>query len=187
MTLEELAARIVAQLDAAGIPYMVVGSLASSYHGEPRMTRDIDVVIDPDADSLGLLVDRLRDGGLYADADAAREALAERNQFNVIDPPSGWKVDLIIRKDRPFSREEFMRRVEADLPIGRLHLASAEDTILAKLEWARSGQSERQLQDAAGIVAVSGAELDLEYLDRWADELGVRASWDTLRPPTPQG
>jgi hypothetical protein len=72
--------------------------------------------------------------------------------------------------------------MEADLPIGRLQMATAEDTILAKLEWARSGQSERQLQDAAGIVAVSGAELDLDYLDRWADELGVRESWETIRP-----
>ena len=182
MTLEDLAARFFGQLDAAGIPYMVVGSLASSYHGEPRMTRDIDLVIDPSPDALAVLVDRLRDAGLYAEADAARQALAERTQFNVIDPASGWKVDLIIRRDRPFSREEFARREQADLPMGQLQVATAEDTILAKLEWAGLGQSERQLRDAAGIVAVSGDRLDLEYLDRWAVELGVQDSWERIRP-----
>jgi len=182
VTLEDLAARFFGQLDAAGIPYMVVGSLASSYHGEPRMTRDIDLVIDPSPDALAVLVDRLRDAGLYAEADAARQALAERTQFNVIDPASGWKVDLIIRRDRPFSREEFARREQADLPMGQLQVATAEDTILAKLEWAGLGQSERQLRDAAGIVAVSGDRLDLEYLDRWAVELGVQDSWESIRP-----
>ncbi len=182
MTLEGLVARLVRELETAGIPYMIVGSLASSYHGEPRMTRDVDVVIDPSSEAVGLLVGRLRDAGLYADADAAREALAERSQFNVIDPATGWKLDLIVRKDRPFSREEFARRESAELSMGPLRVATAEDTILAKLEWAASGQSERQLRDAAGVVAVSGDRLDLEYLDRWATELGVQELWQDIRP-----
>jgi hypothetical protein len=182
MTLEDLVARLVTDLEAAGIPYMIVGSLASSYHGEPRMTRDVDAVIEPSPEALGLLVGRLGDDGLYVDADAARQALAERSQFNVIDSATGWKLDLIIRKDRPFSREEFARRQPAELSTGPLHVATAEDTILAKLEWAASGQSERQLADAAGVVAVSGDRLDLEYLDRWAAELGVQQLWQELRP-----
>jgi hypothetical protein len=182
VTLEDLAARFFGQLHAASIPYMVVGSLASSYHGEPRMTRDIDVVIDPGPDALGVLLDRLQATGLVAEATAARQALTERTQFNVIDPASGWRVDLTIRKDRPFSREEFARREEADLPMGQLQVATVEDTILAKLERARSGQAERQLQDGAGIVAVSGDRLDLGYLDRWAAELGVQDSWERIRP-----
>lgn len=182
MTLHDLAAGLLAALEEAGIPSMVVGSFASSYHGEPRTTRDLDVVIDPAAGSLEALLDRLLAGGFYADRGAAQQAIVDRTQFNVIDPESGWKVDLIIRKERAFSRQEFDRRQEVDLPFGRFAIATAEDTILAKLEWGRSGESERQLRDVAGIVAVSGAELDLAYLDRWADELGVHDSWQRARP-----
>jgi hypothetical protein len=182
MTLEGLTARLLTELEAAAIPYMVVGSFASSFHGEPRMTRDLDVVIDPAVGGLDQFIERLSAAGFYADQDAGRRALVARTQFNVIDPSTGWKVDLIIRKDRPFSREEFERRRSADLPMGRFSIATAEDTILAKLEWARSGESERQFHDAAGIVAVSGPDLDLAYLDRWADALGVREDWQRLRP-----
>ena len=182
MTLEELAASLLEHLDAAGVPHMIVGSVASSYHGEPRMTRDLDVVIDPEPERLDALLARLQGAGLYADADAARVALAQRTQFNAIDPRSGWKADLIIRKDRPFSREEFARRAEARLPLGAVQIATAEDAILAKLEWAHSGRSERQLSDVAGMVAVSGDRLDLTYLDRWAAELGVTDLWERVRP-----
>jgi hypothetical protein len=182
MTIQDFAAQVLRELEAAGIPYMVVGSVASSFHGDPRSTRDLDIVIDPEPKHLDRFVQRLTAAGLYADSEVGREALNARTQFNVVDPESGWKVDLIVRKDRPFSREEFSRRTEADLPFGRMSVATAEDTILAKLEWARSGESERQLRDAAGIVAVSGPDLDLEYLDRWAAELGVHHDWERIRP-----
>lgn len=180
MTLDDLVGRLVAELDAANIPYMVVGSVASSYHGEPRMTRDLDVVIDPEPDRLDSLVGRLQAAGLYADTEAAREAVGHRTQFNVIDPMSGWKADLIIRRDRPFSREEFARRQETTLPQGPVRMATAEDIILAKLESARSTRSERQLRDAAGIVAVSGDRLDIGYIERWAGELGVAELWRSV-------
>ena len=183
MTLDDLAARLVELLDTAAIPYMVVGSVASSYHGEPRMTRDLDIVIDPGRDRLSELITQLQAAGLYADADAAAEALANRTQFNVVDPASGWKVDLIIRRDRPFSQVEFARRQQAQLPNGTVQLATAEDTILAKLEWSLSGESERQMRDAAGIVAVSGERLDREYIARWARELGVSDLWASIAPP----
>jgi hypothetical protein len=182
VTLEDLAARLIAELKAADIPMMLTGSVASSYHGRPRMTRDLDIVIDADAAHLDTLLPRLAALHFYVDADAAREALASRSQFNVIDPESGWKADLIIRKDRPFSREEFARREEADLPFGSVAVARPEDLILAKLEWALAGQSERQLDDVEGIVAVSGDRLDLAYLDRWATELGVSEPWERIRP-----
>jgi hypothetical protein len=181
MTLDDLAARLVELLDATGVPYMVVGSVASSFYGEPRMTRDLDIVIDPEPANLRRLVAALEAAAFYSDADAAHEALAQRTQFNVIDPSSGWKVDLIIRLDRPFSIQEFARRREADLPFGAVCLATAEDTILAKLEWAKSGLSERQLRDVAGIVDISGDQLDAAYIDRWARELGVSALWDSVR------
>ena len=91
---------------------------------------------------------------------------------------SGWKVDIIIRKNRTFSREEFARRVKVTLLDVPVHVASAEDTIVAKLEWSkRSGGSERQRRDIAGIIATIGQELDRTYVERWVHELELGDEW----------
>lgn len=177
MTLKDLAARLSALFKEHGVPYMFVGSVASSYHAEPRMTRDLDIVIDPQPESLRALVRALAAAGLYVDPDAAGEALADRSQFNVIDPSSGWKADLIIRKERPFSREEFARRQSAEMLGATAFVATAEDTIIAKLEWARAGGSDRQVRDVRSILSVSGDRLDRTYLDRWVNELGLQDLW----------
>ena len=108
MTLSAVLAVVVGILGRAGIPYMVTGSLASTFHGEPRATRDLDIVIDPDDVSLGRLVADLQQQNYDVDSDAAFTALQERGQFNAIGP-DGWKVDFMIRRDRPFSIEEFGR------------------------------------------------------------------------------
>lgn len=179
MTAEERALLgVVRLLETVGIPYMVVGSVASSHHGRPRATHDADIVIDPGQESLEALIQRLSDSGFYVNAERAREAFASRRQFNVIDVQSASKVDLILRKDRAFSREEFRRRYEAEIGQGfRITLSSAEDTVVAKLEWAKkSGESERQLRDVAGILDVN-PDLDRAYVSRWAEELGVEEFW----------
>jgi hypothetical protein len=180
---EEALAVMVRLLEEAGVPYMVTGSVASSHHGRPRMTQDLDIVIDPQLPALERLVRDLEGAGYYADRDRALDALARRRQFNVIEPRTALKVDLIVRKERPFSREELARGRHVELAGGtRVRIASPEDTILSKLEWARKGGgSERQLADAAGIVAVQGTALDREYLERWAAELGVADLWDQVR------
>lgn len=178
----EVLARIAAALDAAGIPYMVAGSFASGVHGIPRTTRDLDLVIDPDRNSLRALLAGLDDATYYVDHDAARDALAVRGQFNVIDIETGWKIDLVIRKIRPFSREELARRKAYVLDGVAAYVASPEDTILAKLEWAKQGGgSERQLRDCADIVGVQGDALDRAYIEKWAAELGVEAEWAQVK------
>jgi hypothetical protein len=91
----------------------------------------------------------------------------------VIDVQTGWKVDLIIRKERPFSRSEFDRRQPVVIAGVRTAVATVEDTILAKLEWGRAGGSDRQLRDVVGMLAVQGERVDLLYLDHWATDLGV--------------
>ncbi|MFH0751717.1 MAG: hypothetical protein V2B17_07765, partial [Chloroflexota bacterium] len=106
MNLAALLAGTIAQLERAGVPYMITGSVASSYHGEPRATRDLDIVIDPDPGGINRLVGELEAAGLYVDAEAALHALDDRTQFNAIDAATGWKVDFLVRRDRPFSREE---------------------------------------------------------------------------------
>ncbi len=180
MTTGAFLARLIAMLDAAGIPHMIAGSFASTYHGTPRATQDIDLVIDPEPPPLAVFVARMAAEGYYLDERTAREALRRRSQFNVIDAGSGWKADLIIRKDREFSREEFRRRVPARMLDVDVFVASAEDTILAKLEWAARSGSERQLADASGILRVKGADLDQAYIRRWAQELGLTELWRRL-------
>jgi hypothetical protein len=180
VTFAELLTDVIGRLDRAGVPYMVTGSLASSYHGEPRATRDADIVIDPTPESLARLVTSLVDGNYCVDAEVAHEALAKRAQFNAV-AGDATKIDFIIRKDRAFSIEEFRRRQRVDL-LGTLgFITTAEDLVIAKLEWAAASDSDRQLRDAAAIVAVADG-LDEPYIDRWAAALGVTDAWHEIRP-----
>ncbi len=176
---QETLAKVLRQIEALGIPYMVAGSVASSYYGRPRMTHDVDVVLDPAPAELSSLVGELARAGLYVNADVARRALESRRQFNVIEARSGLKIDMIVRKDRPFSREELGRRRRVDIGLGlKVAVATAEDTILSKLEWAsKAGGSERQLSDVVGIVETNPGRLETDYIERWATELGVLDLW----------
>lgn len=112
MTFEELVADVVARLDAAGIPHMLTGSIASSLYGEPRATQDLDVVIDPTPSGIDQLVNGRISDGWSVDRDAALAALRDRAQFNA-SGLDAFNVDLIIRRDRPFSATEFDRRQPA--------------------------------------------------------------------------
>lgn len=181
MAAADLFARVVARLEAAGIPYMLTGSFASAYHGRPRATQDIDFVIAASPGQIRSLIRALPPGEYYADEAAALEAHGQESQFNVVDLASGWKVDFICRKSRPFSRTEFDRRLRADVEGLSLYVATAEDVLLAKLEWARLGGSQRQIEDVAGLLEVRGADLDLAYVERWVAALGVSAEWAAAR------
>jgi hypothetical protein len=171
--------QVVAILERLAIPYMVTGSIASSVHGEPRMTNDADIVVDLDVASVEALLRSVTAQGLYVGEDTARQAVRQRRQFNVIDATNGFKIDLIVLKDRPFSREEFSRRRKASLTATlSAAVASPEDSILSKLEWSRkAGESSVQLSDAAGVARVTGARLDVAYVERWAAELDVLDLW----------
>ena len=183
MTPEEQAlADIIGLFQEIGVPFMLTGSVAASYHGRPRATHDADVVIDPAPDQLEAVVAALDARGFYVDPEAARRALRDRTLFNVIEMRHACKIDLIVRRDRPFSEEEFRRRLSVDLAFASdVSIVTAEDAILSKLEWARrAGDSERQLADAAGIVALN-AGMDLAYIDRWSRDLGVDDLWAQIR------
>jgi hypothetical protein len=166
---------------ATNIPYMVVGSFASTAHGEPRMTRDLDVVIDPTPEQLERLLHALDPERYYVDPEVARDALRRRSMFNVIEIATAWKLDLVIRKPRPFSIEELARREITTMLGVEVATATIEDTIISKLEWAKLGGSDRQLEDVAGMLRLRGNQLDVAYLDRWVDELGLREVWERAR------
>lgn len=177
MTSGDVFRRVVGALEEAGVPYMLTGAFASAYHGAPRATQDIDLVVAPTADQLRALVGLLPAAEYYVDEEAALEAQRQQGQFNIIDLATGWKVDLIIRKARPFSREEFARREVVDFEGMRLTIATVEDVPLAKLEWAKLGQSQRQIEDVARILKIRASELDRPYLARWMRELDLEEQW----------
>ncbi|MCP3905300.1 MAG: nucleotidyl transferase AbiEii/AbiGii toxin family protein [Planctomycetes bacterium] len=175
--------QLVRQLEGTGVPFMIAGSIASSFHGEPRATRDIDLVIDCSRDQLAALLEAVQQLGWYVNPDAAMAAHAERTMFNIIDPASGWKADLIVRKMRDFSSCEFERRITVQvfgpdsIPV---MVTTPEDTILSKLEWARDAHSEQQYRDALSVAVLGGQRLDRDYLRRWAAELRVSEALERL-------
>lgn len=181
MTQQNFLSHIVALLTKSKIPFMVAGSMGSTHYGEPRSTNDIDLVIDPSEASLREFIGAL-DSPFYVSVPAALDALKHRSMFNVIDTGSGWKADLMIKKDRPFSAEEFDRRTSATLLGVCVDLATPEDIVLSKLEWARKSESERQIRDAASVLKTVAGDIDVEYLQKWAKELGIENLMNEILP-----
>lgn len=168
---------VVEALEALGIPYFLAGSMASAVHGVYRATADADIVADMRADDVGPLVELLGPN-FYIDADAIREAIAARRSFNAIHFETMFKVDIYILKGRPFDHAQLARRAAEVVDSAHertAYVASAEDTVLAKLEWYRlgGGVSDRQWSDIVGVLRVQGQALDRAYLRAWATELGL--------------
>jgi len=177
MSALEVLRRINSALDRAGIAYMLTGSFASAHHGAPRSTLDIDIVIAANPAQLRTFVQSLPSVEYYSDLDAALEAHKRQSLFNLIDLATGWKIDLIIRKSRAFSLEEFERRQLVTVQGLPLFVASAEDVVIAKLEWSMLAQSQRQIEDAAAILRLRWEMLDRSYLERWISELDLKQEW----------
>lgn len=168
----EFLSRVIAALQRAGIPYMVTGSVSSTLFGEPRATRDVDILIAPNQVQLRTLIRGLSTD-YYVSEEAALEAFRERSMFNVIDASTSWKADLIILKATPYDKEKFQRRLQNEYLGIPIEVATPEDVILSKLSWGKVSGSEMQYRDALGVAAVQGDHLDRTYMRRWAKELGV--------------
>ncbi len=155
--------------------YLVAGSLASSFHGTPRSTHDVDLVADLTPAHAPLLAARL-EARYHVDADRILKAIRARSSFNVIHLKTMFKIDVFVMKDQPLSREEMRRRLRVDIGYGEeIDVASAEDTVLQKIAWYRLGgeTSDRQWQDLLGVLKVRSKDLDYSYLERWASEVGL--------------
>jgi hypothetical protein len=177
MNLSEVLRLVTTRLDQLQIPYMVVGSFASSAYGPIRTTQDADLIVDLPLSMVPGLVDMFCKD-FYVDPGQAEQAVRGQRSFNLIHLGSFFKVDFFILADRPFMREEFSRRLAR--PLGesgsaRVWLATAEDTILSKLDWYRQGGevSELQWRDVVGVLKLQVGRLDFQYLRHWAQELGI--------------
>lgn len=171
----------LAVLERLSIPYAVVGSYASTAWGEPRMTRDIDIVIQLSANQVEPLCAAFPASDFYVSDFAAKEAVDLRRQFNVLHPASGNKIDFMVigTGDWPESQLARRRRVSFGPSVFGF-VAAPEDVILGKLIYYQDGHSEKHVRDIRGIIKVSGSDLDLAYLDRCAVQLGVSEIWASI-------
>lgn len=179
MNEQQLLTDCLTRLNQAGFGYMVTGSMASNFWGIPRSTHDLDFVIQLPPSAVPQLVAAFA-GDYYIDEAAVRAAFRPPYQFNAIDERSSLKVDFWLPSGDPFDREMFQRRQSRTLFGVPAWIATAEDVILHKLYWNKLTPSERQRGDAAGVFAVQRGTLNLDYLHRWAGELGVEAALNDI-------
>jgi hypothetical protein len=170
---------VAARLGEAGIPYMVTGSMAANFYAVPRMTRDIDLVVELSERDVDR-VTQLFQQEYYIDRDMVQRAVRDHAMFNMIHNALVVKVDCVVRKDTEYRREEFARRRALSISDQEIFIVSPEDLILSKLDWAKESRSQMQLDDVRNLLgSVQG--LDTVYLNRWADRLGLTTLYQEVR------
>lgn len=168
-------------LDDLHLQYAVVGSFASIAFGEPRFTNDIDILVQLDQSSVSMLNQLFPAPEWYISESAVLDAISRRTQFNVIHSLSGNKVDFIVAGESEWYKKQFERRMEVKLLPDRTGFsAHPEDVILGKLQFYRDGQSEKHLRDIAGILSVSGEQIDYAEIAKWAVKLNVIEQWQAV-------
>ena len=182
MEQSELLRHCTTVLEQLGLRYFVTGSVATIFYGEPRFTNDIDIVVDLPSSRISDFCRAFPSEDFYVSEEAVRRAISRKGQFNVIHPASGLKVDVMIPSEDAFNRSRFARirrlRPASDFDTA---FASPEDVILKKLEYYREGGSEKHLRDIAGVLKISGAQIDLTYIDEWASRLELSEVWAKAR------
>jgi hypothetical protein len=161
------------RLDRAGVAYMLTGSMAMNYYAQPRMTRDIDIVIALAPADAQKIVDIFRPD-YYISEEAVRDSISAESIFNLIHNESIIKVDCIVRKNTPYRHFEFDRRKQIEIDNFSTWIASKEDLIISKLFWTKDSGSEMQMRDVKNLVATG---CDNVYIEKWTKELGLSKLW----------
>ena len=182
----ELLRFFVSVMERLGIRYFVTGSTVTIFYGEPRFTNDIDVVVDLSADRVEEFCGQFPEDDFYVSAAAARDAVARKSMFNIIQPRSGLKVDVIVPASSDFNRSRFERA-------RRVHVgenwdasfSSPEDAIVKKMDFHRQGGSDKHLRDIASVLKGSRDEIDVAYIERWAETLGLTDIWRAILAKLP--
>lgn len=177
----ELLAQVVEVLDRLRLRYFVTGSMATILYGEPRLTNDIDIVVDLPRHGIRQFCRCFPEPEFYVSVESAERAVRTGSQFNIIQPSSGLKVDVMIPSRDEFDTSRFsrVRRLEASQGV-KAPFASPEDAILMKLVYFCEGGSEKHLRDIRGILEVSSDDLDIGYIERWTEDLGVEGVWQRV-------
>ena len=164
----------VNKLEGGRFQYFITGSIASSYYGIPRLTHDLDIVLTIVEKNVEEIIDLYKNDG-YISREGIREALYGSGMFNFIHHKTGFKIDFWINKGDSFTKSCFkrMRKIELSDDFWAV-LASPEDVLLHKVYWNNLMPSERQIRDAQGIISVQASSLDIEYIEKWAEEMGIQ-------------
>ncbi len=182
MSQQELLKKIIQALEESRIEYMISGSVASSLHGEPRSTHDIDVVVAIKKTDVRKLTHVFHPPRFYLDKESIYEAIEKKDMFNLIDAEEGGKIDFWLLTDDSFDRSRFSRRQKEKVMGFHMQVSSPEDIILAKLKWAKlSGGSEKQFTDALRVYEVQSKNLDTGYLETWVKKLDLGLLWKDLK------
>jgi hypothetical protein len=176
----DLLRKISAALESLGTPYAITGSQASIAYGENRVTNDIDVVADLDLAKLERFLAFFPANEFYASADAARTAVTDGGQFNIIDPTSAQKIDVIIPRD-DFDRGVLARACRVSTGAGTARFITPEDLIVKKMQFYVEGASEKHLRDIAGMLLISGQSIDRGYVEQWSHKLGLDDVWKAVQ------
>ncbi len=177
----ELFGIVIDVLNHLSIPYMIVGSIASTTYGKPRLTDDMDIVVDMRKDQIPNFASSF-DKSWFVDGEMIQKAVDERFHFNLLHIPTGIKIDFFLVKEAPYDQEQFARRRREKFTEKRdAFFASVEDVIIRKLDYYFEGKSEKHLDDIRGILAAYEGEIDLSYITRWATERGTFQIWRELK------
>jgi hypothetical protein len=176
----EVLKQVARRLDRARIAYMITGSTAANFYTVPRMTRDIDIVVELSERDIGRFIP-LFDSDYYLEPETVRGAVKNKGMFNLIHDEYIIKIDFVVRKDTPYRLREFSRRKKVTVDDQDVFVVSPEDLILSKLEWAKDSRSEVQLNDVRNLLR-DAKGLNRTYLTRWAKALGVETLYREVKP-----
>lgn len=166
------------RLERGGFAYMLTGSMAMNYYAQPRMTRDIDLVIALVPEDTDAVV-RLFTPDYYVSREAVNSSIAHESLFNLVHLESVIKVDCIVRKNSLYRRAEFDRRQRITIEDFSTWIVSKEDLMISKLWWAKDSRSELQLRDVKNLARTG---CDAAYIERWTKELGLLNLWQECQP-----
>lgn len=170
---------VAKRLDQKGISYMLTGSIATNFYSVPRMTRDIDIIVELDRQKVAEIFEAFKDE-FYLDKEAIARAVKQEGMFNVIHNEKLVKVDFIIRKESEYRKLEFGRRRTVSIAGVQFSLVSPEDLVISKLFWAKDNHSEFQLNDVRNILE-DVVEIDRDYLEKWIDRLGLKELYKEVK------
>ncbi len=165
---------IATRLDSARVPYMLTGSVAMSFYAEPRMTRDIDLVIECQVDSGSLIIQLFQDD-CYISPEAVNDAISNYGMFNIIHLDSIMKADFIVRNNSEFRQVEFDRKKRITIGRNKFSVVTVEDLFLSKLQWWKESESTMQQSDL-NLLKNTASLLDWDYISHWAARLNLE-SW----------
>jgi hypothetical protein len=177
----DLFARLLHPLQRAGIPYMVTGGLAAIIYGDPRLTNDVDVVVQLNPDDAERLAAAFAAPGWYVPpVEVIREEAARvaHGHFNLLELDTSLRADVYCLGADPLGTWAMAHRQRIELSGGPVWIAPIEYVILQKLRYFREGGGDRHLRDIAAIRRISGALIDQPTLDAWVHRLGLTREWE---------